>query len=182
VTPRSLVDFLKGARVPYTMFRHRSAFTAQEEAQISHVPGRSWAKVVVCFADHQPILAVLPAHFKIGLEELRVLADTGTLRLAREEELAELYPDCETGAMPPFGVLYGQPVFLDKSLVGEPEMVFNAGTHTDAIRMHWGDLADVARAIVGVFAHPAATASAQRNRLSKSAEMIRPVRPAGRPA
>jgi len=165
------------------MFRHRSAFTAQEEAQVSHVPGRSWAKVVVCFADHQPVLAVLPAHFKIDIEELRGVAASGTLRLAREEELAELYPDCETGAMPPFGILYNQRVFLDQSLVGEPEMVFNAGTHTDAIRMHWGDLVDVARAIVGVFAHPAATSSAEASAKAKGgSQTIKPVRPAGRPA
>jgi Ala-tRNA(Pro) deacylase len=174
VTPRSLVDFLRQARIPYTMFHHRSAFTAQEEAQVSHVPGRSWAKVVVCFADRQPILAVLPAHTKIDLEELRALAGTSTLRLAREEELAELYPDCETGAMPPFGSLYLQRVFTDRSLVGEPEMVFNAGTHTDAFRMHWGDFADVARPIVGTFAHPATAASAQADRPLKS---VRPSSP-----
>ncbi len=186
MTPRSLVDFLRHARIPYTMFHHRSAFTAQEEAQVSHVPGRSWAKVVVCFADRQPILAVLPAHLKIDLEELRALAGTSTLRLAREEELAELYPDCETGAMPPFGSLYLQRVFADRSLVGEPEMVFNAGTHTEAFRMHWGDFADVARPVVGVFAHPAATESVQTRRPLKSAQrptlqMMKPVRRAGPP-
>ncbi|MGB7218439.1 MAG: YbaK/EbsC family protein [Vicinamibacterales bacterium] len=151
--PHALVEFLKHARVPYTTFQHRVAFTAQEEAAISHVPGRSWAKVVVCFADSEPVLAVLPAHFRVDLEELRALAGAGTLRLAREQEITELYPDCEPGAMPPFGDLYRQRVFLDRSLVGEPEMVFNAGTHTDAIRMHWADLADLAHPVVGVFAH-----------------------------
>lgn len=187
VTPRSLVDFLKDARVPYTTFRHRVAFTAQEEAQVSHVPGRSWAKVVVCFADRDPILAVLPADLKIDLEELRALAGTSSLRLAHEQELAELYPDCETGAMPPFGSPYGQRVFADRSLVGDPEMVFNAGTHTDAIRMHWGDFADVAHPVVGAFAHPRAATSAQAGRPVESAEkrtlqMIKPVRRAERPA
>ena len=71
---RSLDDFLREARIPYTGFRHPEAFTAQHEAAASHVPGRSWAKVVVCFADDELILAVVPAHFMVNLEELRVLS------------------------------------------------------------------------------------------------------------
>lgn len=149
--PRSLAEFLKTTRVPYTIFRHPAAFGAQHEAAVSHVPGRSWAKTVVCLADEEPILAVVPAHFRVDLESLRVLAGARTLRLACQEEIASLYPDCEPGAMPPFGRLYLQRVFVDQSLVGEPEMVFNGGTHTDAIRMHYGDFADVAQPIVGPF-------------------------------
>jgi Ala-tRNA(Pro) deacylase len=154
--PRSLDTFLKQARIPYTTFSHPAAFTAQGEAAVSHVPGHSWAKIVVCFADDEAILAVVPAPLMVDLDELRRLVGAGTLRLAREPEFRTLYPDCEPGAMPAFGNLYFQRVFVDRSLVGETEMVFNAGTHTDAIRMHYGDFAVLAQPIVGAFAHPAA--------------------------
>ena len=161
--PRSLDTFLRSARVPFTTFRHPVAFTAQEEAAVSHVPGGSWAKVVVCFADGELILAVVPAHRMVDLEALRLLAGVGQLRLARETEFARAYPDCEPGAMPPFGALYKQRVFVDQSLVGEPEMVFNAGTHTDAIRMHYGDFVDLSHPTVGAIAcaRAAGTSGAQ---------------------
>ncbi len=149
--PRSLEKFLREARVPYTTFTHPEAFTAQDEAALSHVPGRSWAKVVVCVADNDLILAVVPAPSLVNLEQLRVLAGARALRLADEHEFNTLYPDCEVGAMPPFGLgsRFPQRVFVDARLVGEPEMVFNAGTHTDAIRMHYRDFADLVHPVVG---------------------------------
>lgn len=150
--PRSLDQFLKTARVPFTTFRHAPAFTAQEEAAVSHVPGHSWAKIVVCFADEVPILAVVQAHRMVDLEALRQLAGACAIRLALEHEFATLYPDCEPGAMPPFGELYLQRVFVDHHLVGEMNMVFNAGTHTDAIQMHYSDFADITHPTVGIFA------------------------------
>ena len=149
--PRSVDNFLKQARVPYTTFKHPEAFTAQAEAAASHVPGRSWVKIVVCFADDEPIQAVLPAPFMVDLDRLLTLTGAATLRLATEPEFRKLYPDCEPGAMPPFGTLYLQRVFVDKSLVGESEMVFNAGTHVDAIRMHYEDFALLANPVVGAF-------------------------------
>jgi Ala-tRNA(Pro) deacylase len=152
--PRSIDEFLHAARVPYNTFRHAPAFTAEEEAAVTHVPGRSWAKVVVCFVDDEPILAVLPACTIIDLEALRALTGGLVVRLGREREFARLYPDCEPGTMPPFGRLYRQRVFVDRSLVGEVEMVFNAGTHTDAIGMHYGDLAELSNPVVGEFARP----------------------------
>jgi Ala-tRNA(Pro) deacylase len=162
--PRSIDLFLREARIPFTTFHHPPSFTAQEEAAVSHVPGRSWAKVVVCFVDDELVLAVLPAHLILDLDELRGVAGACAVRLAREQEFARLYPDCEPGAMPPFGKLYGQRVFVDRSLVGEIEMVFNAGTHSDAIRMHYGDFAELSNPVVGAFtrlpeAGAAATAS-----------------------
>lgn len=149
--PRSLDSFLREARVPYTTFTHPEAFTAQDEAAVSHVPGRSWAKVVICFADDELILAVVPAPSLVDLEELRMLTGARALRLADEHELRTLYPDCEVGAMPPFGFVdrFPRRVFVDDRLVGEPEMVFNAGTHTDAIRMHYRDFADLVHPFVG---------------------------------
>ena len=134
--PRSLDEFLRDARVPYTTFTHPEAFTAQDEAALSHVPGRLWAKVVICLADGEFIAAVVPAPSLVDLARLRVLAGARALRLADEHEFRALCPECEAGAMPPFGFngRFPHRVFVDGSLVGEPEMVFNAGTHTDAIR------------------------------------------------
>ena len=167
VRPRSVDNFLKQARVPYTTFRHPEAFTAQAEAAASHVPGRSWVKIVVCFADDEPIQAVLPAPFMVDLEQLLVLTGACIIRLATEPEFRKLYPDCEPGAMPPFGTLYFQRVFVDRILVGESEMVFNAGTHIDAIRMHYEDFAVVANPVVGAFCcQPSAKASTPQTRKS----------------
>ena len=147
----SIVELLKRERIPYTWFQHKLSYTAQEEAAASHIRGRCWAKVVICMLDEQPVQAVLPAHYVVDLEQLRMLAGAKTFRLAREEELAILYPQYEVGAMPPFGAVFGHRVFVERCLVGEPEMVFNAGTHTDAIRMHYGDFAELAKPTVGQF-------------------------------
>ena len=152
--PQSLDDFLRKARVPYTTFRHSPAFTAQHAAALSHVPGRCWAKTVVFMADAEPILVVVPAHYTVDVDQVQALAGVGMLRLATPRELIALYPDCEEGAMPPFGDLYLQRVFVDQSLVGEPDMVFNAGTHVDCIRMHYGDFAAVAHPTVGALGRP----------------------------
>lgn len=148
----SVENFLSRQRVTYATLAHERAYTAQREAAVAHVPGRHWAKTVVCFADDEPIQAVVPADLKVNMERLRKLAGAQTVRLAAEDELAKLYPGCEAGAMPPFGPLYGQRVFVDNALVGEPELVFNAGTYTDAIRMHFEDFADLTKPVVGAFA------------------------------
>lgn len=146
-----LADVLKRERMPYLVFRHPPAYTAQETAAVAHVPGRSAVKVVICVADGQPLQALVPAHYLVDLERLRQLAGAETLRLASETEIAAWYPDFEVGAVPPFGTLYGHRVFVERCFVGEPEMVFNAGTHTESICMHYGDLADLVRPIVGAF-------------------------------
>ena len=147
--PRSLDEYLKHAHVPFTAFRHTAAFTAQREAALSHVPGRCWAKTVISFAGDEAIAAVVPAHLMVDLEQLRVAANAPTVRLAHEKELAEICPDCELGAVSPFTSRRSVRVFVDQSLVGEPEMVFNAGTHTDAICLHYGDFADLTHPVVG---------------------------------
>jgi len=147
-------EFLQAAKVPYTVVPHRPAFTAQEEAAAAHIPGRDWAKVVVCVVDGRPIEALLPAPFLVDLEQLRDLAGGREIRLAQEQELRELFPECESGAIPPFGELFGQPVFADVRLASESEVVFGAGTHTDAILMRWSDFARTVRPIVGRFAAP----------------------------
>ena len=150
----SVRDFLTRERVPYTIFSHRAAYTAQEEAETAHIQGRHWAKVVVCFADGEPIQAILPADLMVDFELLGSLIGANSVRLATEAAVTELYPECEPGAMPPFGRVFGQRVFVDRSMTGDPEMVFNGGTHTDAVCMHYNDFAEIVRPTVGTFARP----------------------------
>jgi Ala-tRNA(Pro) deacylase len=145
-------EFLREAHVGYTVLPHRPAYTAQEEAAAVHIAGRDWAKVVICFVDGKPVEAVLPAPMVVNLNRLLELAGGTEIRLAQEEDLRRLFPDCEQGAMPPFGPLYGQSVFADVALASESEIAFNAGTHTEAIRMRWADFAATIRPIVGQFA------------------------------
>jgi Ala-tRNA(Pro) deacylase len=133
--------------------RDRQAFTAQEEPAATHVPGRDWAKVVVCFVDDEPIEAVVPAPSSVGFDLLLELTGGRAICLA-EEELRRLFPDCEIGAMPPSGPLSGQTVFVDAALAAEPEIAFNAGTHSDAIGMRWSDFVKMVNPIVGKFAEP----------------------------
>jgi Ala-tRNA(Pro) deacylase len=147
--PSSIARFLEG--MPYQVVTHRTAFTAQEEAAAAHVPGREWAKTVVCFADETPILAVLPAHHQIDLERLRKLSGAATIRIAMERELSALYPACETGAVPPLGPMFGQPVYVDSVIAEDSEVVFHAGTHVDAVRMRYADLAALSSPVVGEF-------------------------------
>ena len=102
----TIVELLKRERIPYTCFKHAPAYTAQEEASVSHILEESWAKVVICIADGEPLQAVVPADQSVHLEQLRLLAHATALRLAHEEEIAALYPEYEVGAMPPFGAVY----------------------------------------------------------------------------
>ena len=145
-------EFLRQANVAYSVFPHPPAYTAQEEAAVTHISGRDWAKPVVFFADGEPIQAVVPADLVVDLEQLLLLTGAERLRLATEDELAALYPDCEPGAMPPLGPLYDQPVFVDIALASEPQVVFNGGTHADAVCMRYDDFAALARPVVGRFA------------------------------
>lgn len=146
-----VAEALKRERMPYVVFRHPPAYTAQETAAVAHVRGRSAVKVVICVADGEPVQALVPAHYLVDLERLRQLAGAAALRLATEAEIAVLYPDFEVGAVPPFGTLYGHRVFVEQCFVGEPEMWFNAGTHTESICMHYADLAEMVRPVVGAF-------------------------------
>jgi len=149
--PARLADVLKRERMPYTVFRHPPAYTALEQAQLSHIRGRCAAKVVICMADDQPVQAIVPAHYRVDLERLRQLAGAFTIRLALEEEIAAMYPEFEVGAAPPLGTMYGHRVFVEECFVGEPEMVFDAGTHTVSVCMHFSDFAEMVKPVIGLF-------------------------------
>lgn len=149
--PASVSEFLDRHDARYSVLTHPIAYTAQEEAAAAHVPGHEWAKVVVCVADDRPVLAVLPAPLKIDLPRLREVTHVSSLRLAREQEFKGLYTDCEIGAMPPFGPLYHQDVVVDETLTHDREIVFDAGSHREAIRMPYTEFARLVRPIVGAF-------------------------------
>jgi Ala-tRNA(Pro) deacylase len=136
-------ECLEQNHVPYTHCTHRLAYTAQEVAAAQHVPGREMAKTIVLKTDSQFAMVVLPAVMKINMKTLRDELPFSHLELATEKEFASLFPDSELGAMPPFGNLYNLPVYVDKSLSEDEEIVFNAGTHVDTIRIKYKDFVQV---------------------------------------
>jgi Ala-tRNA(Pro) deacylase len=136
-------EHLEEKKVPYTHCTHRLAYTAQEVAAAQHVPGRQMAKTLVLKADSQFVMVVLPATMKLDLKALREELPFSHVELATEKEFASLFPDSELGAMAPFGNLYGMQVYVDKSLTEDEEIVFNAGTHVDTIRIKFKDFAQL---------------------------------------
>ncbi|MDR7523296.1 MAG: YbaK/EbsC family protein [Armatimonadota bacterium] len=134
-----LEAYLREQGVRYEVTPHPEAYTAQEVAAAEHVPGRQFAKVVIADVDGQQVMLVLPAAARVDLVRLRVALGAKVARLAREEEFAARFPDCETGAMPPFGNLYGIPVYMDRSLQEQPRVVFNACSHRETIALATAD-------------------------------------------
>jgi Ala-tRNA(Pro) deacylase len=131
--------FLDDEKVKYVSITHSPAYTAQEVAQSAHVPGRIMAKTVIVDMDGDMAMVVLPATRKIVLQDLRDITGSDRLKLAAEDAFREKFPDCETGAMPPFGNLYGMEVYAAESLGESGEVAFNAGTHTEVIKMAYSD-------------------------------------------
>lgn len=140
-----LREFLEKERAPYQREFHRTAYTAQEVAAEEHISGNIVAKTVVLKADGRFLLVVLPAPTRTDLEKVQATLGARDVRLASELEFTGLFPDCEVGAMPPFGNLYGIPVYVDASLAKGGDIVFNAGTHQDTIRMRYADFARLAQ-------------------------------------
>jgi Ala-tRNA(Pro) deacylase len=149
-----LKGFLEQNNAPYGIIVHEEVFTAQELAQALHTPGRELVKVVVVKADDSYVMAVLPAIRKIDLRALKEVLRARTVSLAPESDLTVLFPDAEVGAMPPFGNLYNIEVFADESLAADEHIVFNAGTHYEAVRMRYDDFARLARPHIARFAVP----------------------------
>jgi len=139
--PSKLKDHLDSQKVPYTLLSHGEAYTAQEIAHLLHVPGKELAKVIMIRVGERFVMTVLPSTWKIDLGRLKEIFGEGHIHIATEEEFKGFFPDCEVGAMPPFGNLYGLDVYVDRSLTEDEEIVFQAGTHHDAIRMRYSDFA-----------------------------------------
>ena len=136
--PRRLIDCLNENKATYEILRHPEAVTAQRIAQVEHVKGRHHAKVVIVKSGEQHLMTVLPADHQIDLEKVGK-AIGKAVSLAKEDDFKSLFPDCAVGAMPPFGNLYGLPTYVDQSLAEQDYIVFEAGTHRDAIKMSYRD-------------------------------------------
>jgi Ala-tRNA(Pro) deacylase len=133
--PRNIKQYLFHHNASYSHKKHSAAYTSQEVAQAEHVPGGEFAKTVVLEADDRMIFAVLPADHVINFEVLKRQLGCSKMSLAPEKEFLEKFPACEPGAMPPFGKLFGLPVYCDSTLSKQAEIEFNAGTHVDTVRM-----------------------------------------------
>ena len=134
-----LIDFLDKEHVKYVTIGHSPAYTAQEIAALAHIPGRELAKTVIVKVDDELAMVVLPASEMVRLDHLRQTLGTEYVELANEDEFKGAFPDCETGAMPPFGNLYGMKVFVDQSLREDDEIAFNAGSHDELIRLPYAE-------------------------------------------
>ena len=128
-----LIDFLETQAIPYRRCSHLPTHTAQEEACAEHLPGSRVAKVVVLMANERPAMLVLAADRHVDFDRARSLLRRESIRLAREDELAQLFPDCELGAMPPFGNWYGIPVICDADLAREWDVTFYLGRHDESV-------------------------------------------------
>ncbi len=147
--PTPIGDYLRSHGINYSVIHHRPAHSASREAAAAHVPGRQWAKAVACLADGAPVLAVVPAHYRVDLATLGDLIGARQMRLATEQEMAWIYQGCELGSMPPLGPLYDQQVVVDERITYNDEIAFCAGTHRDAIRMRYSDFAALVHPTVG---------------------------------
>jgi Ala-tRNA(Pro) deacylase len=135
----NLTELLDREGIRYITIQHSRAYTAQEIAAAAHVSGREMAKTVVTKIDGRPALVVLPAGEKVDFDQIRANTGAHDVELATEQEFATLFPGCELGAMPPFGNLYGLDTYVTRSLADDEEIAFNAGTHTELIRMPYRD-------------------------------------------
>jgi len=136
---KRLTDYLDSHKIKYVLIQHSPAFTAREVAVSAHIPFREVAKTVVLSIDRKHILAVLPATEMVDLNLLREILENAAVRLTNESEFNTLFPECEIGAMPPLGSLYKTPVYADALLEEDDQIVFQAGTHTEAVKMAWDD-------------------------------------------
>lgn len=135
----SLKQYLDENNVRYVVISHSPAFTAQGIAALAHIPGRELAKTVIVKLDGNLALSVLPASLHVNLSALKRGTGAKIVELASEDDFRDRFPDCETGAMPPFGNLYGMDVFADESLTRDKEIAFNACSHRELIRLSWND-------------------------------------------
>jgi len=135
-----LKDFLDTHNIKYVVISHSVAYTAQGIAALAHIPGKELAKTVVVKIDGALAMAVVPASCQLDLMRLKQATGARNAQLASEDEFRDKFPDCETGAMPPFGNLYGMKVFMDESLSWDKEVAFNAGSHRELVRLAWADL------------------------------------------
>ena len=146
-----LRNYLDGHGIKYVTIIHSPAFTANETAHAAHIRGKEMAKTVIVKLDGRMAMLVLPASYRVYPDLLRDACSAETVELADEDEFTDRFPGCEPGAMPPFGDLYDMEVFVDQSLAEDKEIAFNAGTHTELMRMSWLDYEELAQPTLGTF-------------------------------
>lgn len=147
--------YLREHQVPFQVQQHARVFNAQKIAESEHIPGKMVAKTVIVLADNKMILLVLPASYRVDLNKVQAVLGAKEIRLAHEAEFAATFPDCEVGSMPPFGNLYGIPVYVEKSLADQETMVFPVGTHTDTMSLKYADFERLVQPRVMAFAQTA---------------------------
>lgn len=147
-----LKRFLDDHHVSYETIRHSPSYTAQKTAASAHVPGRELAKTVMIRVDGRLAMSVLPAPMQIEFQRLSAALDGATVELADEGEFRAQFPDCEVGAMPPFGNLYDVDVYVDEHLTKDDQIAFNACTHTELIQMAYDDYVKLVQPTVLAFA------------------------------
>jgi len=138
---RKVKEYLDSQAVKYVIITHSPTYTAQEVAQSAHVRGKDLAKTIIVFIDGRMTMAVLPATYSIDFDYFRKTIGAKEIRLASEKQFQDLFPDCEVGAMPPFGNLYGMEVYVDQHLTEDQEIAFNAGNHFELFRLSYEDFA-----------------------------------------
>jgi Ala-tRNA(Pro) deacylase len=148
---KKLKDFLDKHKVRYVSIHHSMAYTSSEVAASAHVKGRNLAKTVIVRLDGKLVMAVLPSKHHVNLERLRTATQSGSAELAPEGEFAREFPGCDEGAMPPFGNLYGMPVYVEASLAEDEEIAFNACSHTELIQLAYSDFQALVKPTVAAF-------------------------------
>jgi Ala-tRNA(Pro) deacylase len=138
---KKLKQVLDEAKIPYEVYNHALAYTAQEIAARQHFPGDEMAKVVMIWADDDLVMGVIRGNDKISLHLVRDSLGVRNARLATEDEFTSRFPECEIGAMPPFGNVFGIKVFVDPALEKDPYIYFNAGNHVQTVRLKFKDFA-----------------------------------------
>ncbi len=136
---KKLKDFLNSHKVKYVTIIHSTAYTTQEIAASAHIPGKNVAKTVIIDIDGKMAMAVLPASYKIDFNLLKKSIGADSIQLASEQEFEYLFPKCDVGAMPPFGNLYDMDVFVAVSLTEDEEIAFNAGSHSEIMKVAYKD-------------------------------------------
>ena len=134
-----LKEFLDKNKVKYVCIIHSPSYTAQEIAASAHIPGKELAKTVMVKIDGKMAMAVVPASYNVVFKQLQELLRTENVELATEKEFMDLFPECEVGAMPPFGNLYGMDVYVAHSLAEDEEIAFNAGSHRELVKLAYRD-------------------------------------------
>jgi len=150
---KKLKTFLDEYGVKYVSIQHSPAYTAAEVAESAHIPGLELAKTVMVWINDKMAMAVVPASYRIDFAKMAEVAGAVEVQLASEDEFKELFPTCDTGAMPPFGNLYGMKVFVERALTEDFEIAFSAGSHAEVIRLAYADYERLVEPDVGSFSH-----------------------------